>query len=430
MMNQFESYILNKILDDKEYAIRLIKEDIGIFSQTMMQVHFGLRTILEKNMPITFMSVIKESNLQKHHLEDIEKTPSIKITKEKAQLDDFDYCIFKIKEAKKIQEMKWIAEDILKNADRTTDTKDLIGKAMERIGSLSNMGAEIQTLDGNALMDEFDAFTNDIEERKVVPSIRCDLAELNRVTAGFQFGDLVLLKGFTAAGKTALALHLAKAFGITQKIETVYINMEMSNKQLAGRLISSISQSDDIYWHSLLDHETYKNQNLKSEIEESKQKVRNSKLRLININFPTVNQVESLIREYNVKYGTQVFFVDYLQRMQLPKNNKEESWRQLVDVAKYLKTLAKSLNVIIVALVQVRTDGTTAGASYVDWESDLAFWIRKPEEADLEGFVNDYKLAEITRVIEFTKQRMGAENIVVPINFYGRKLQFFNVSKI
>lgn len=45
--------------------------------------------------------------------------------------------------------MKWIAADILENADRTTDTKDLIGKAMERIGSLSNMGAEIQVKHGS-----------------------------------------------------------------------------------------------------------------------------------------------------------------------------------------------------------------------------------------------------------------------------------------
>ena len=65
---------------------------------------------------------------------------------------------------------------------------------------------------------------------------------LNNVTLGYKPGDLIILGAQTGHGKTAFALHTAKAVTIEHKANILYLNTEMSRVQIALRWGSILSQ--------------------------------------------------------------------------------------------------------------------------------------------------------------------------------------------
>lgn len=426
-MSKFEKYILNKITDnnDKSFAFRFLKEDCVIFCQELQLIYFAVKRLIDKDLPISVMTLTNEANLQKHNLDAIYDAPEIDIPCDKEERDDFEYCINRVKDDYRTFKIKQIAQEMLNKANKN-NISEVIDKSMFEIGKVANQNTETEYAHPQDFMDRMRQWVRDIQDGKVIPTIKTDLLSFNeKVGGGFQYSDFIILKGYTGSGKTALGLHFAEEFGINQNIETAYFNMEMKETQLFGRIMASKTKNPKIKWENILKQESYQDPDFCKELFETMDFYAGKKLRFIHKNFPTIEEIDSNIREFNARYGTKIFFIDYIQRLQLPANDKREDRKKLIDVSKRLKTLAKSLDIIIIALVQSTEEGKTAEASYIDWEADLAFWVRLPEMEEMADYINnDYRSADITRVIEFTKNRMASSREVIPINYFGEKFQF------
>jgi replicative DNA helicase len=77
-----------------------------------------------------------------------------------------------------------------------------------------------------------------------VTGVRTGYFDLDRMTAGFQPGDLIVLAARPSMGKTALALNIAEHVAVHEGLPVVVFSMEMGASQLALRLVGSLGRID------------------------------------------------------------------------------------------------------------------------------------------------------------------------------------------
>lgn len=185
------------------------------------------------------------------------------------------------------------------------------------------------------------------ERQEMVTGVATGFLELDRITAGLQPSDLIIVAGRPSMGKTAFALCLASHAAIKKKVPSAIFSLEMSKEQLAHRMLCMearidssklrggfLTQSD---WARLTD--------AAGVLSEAPIFVDDS---------PAMNILEMRAKARRMKkeYGLGLVVVDYLQLMRglVQADNRE---REISEISRSLKALAKELNIPIVALSQL-----------------------------------------------------------------------------
>lgn len=218
--------------------------------------------------------------------------------------------------------------------------------------------------------------------------------KLNKCTGGFERGDLVILSAASGVGKSAFAANIARDVGIIQKRPTLYLNSEMSDKQQALRyasLLSGVShkmirdglpddtegQGDADYW---------------GRVEQAAEKQVDG--RLYTLTIPDL-QIENAIAETSrikeridldneqreegkAAFPLSLVIVDYVGRMDTLSNRDRQEWQIMEQAARALKTMAQELNLVVVMVAQMSSNGETlAKASSMKNECDLWLNLRR-----------------------------------------------------
>ncbi len=180
-----------------------------------------------------------------------------------------------------------------------------------------------------------------------VTGVPTGFVDLDYRTAGLQPSDLVLLAARPSMGKTALALNIAEYVAFHENLCVAIFSLEMSKEQLVNRLLSLESRVDaqkmrtgnlqDSDWEKLI---------------EGAATVMHSKLIIDDTPAITVSQMRSKCRKYKQESDLKLIMVDYLQLMET--SGKEVSQQQKIsDISRSLKSLARELEVPVVALSQL-----------------------------------------------------------------------------
>src|SRR5213592_1974875 len=209
----------------------------------------------------------------------------------------------------------------LKRAEEFIRLKELIWPTMERI-------EQLHTTQG-ALTGVASGFT-----------------DLDRLTAGFQRGDLIIIAARPSMGKTALALNVVQHAAIEHNVPVAIFSLEMSKEQLVQRLLCS---------EGLVDA----------------QRLRRGQLR--DDDYPKLARLamRSKARRLKAEHDIGMVVVDYLQMMQGPTDS-ESRQQEISFISRSLKALAKELDVPVLALSQLSRAPEQRGGEH-----------RRPQLSDL-----------------------------------------------
>ncbi len=199
-----------------------------------------------------------------------------------------------------------------------------------------------------------------------VTGVPSGFVDLDRLTAGFQKGDLVIIAARPSMGKTALVLNIVQHAAIEHSVGVAIFSIEMSKDQLVQRLLCS---------EGLVDA----------------QRLRRGQLR--DDDFPKLARAAGLLgtapvwiddtaglsplamrskaRRLKVEHDIGMVVVDYLQLMQGP-SDAENRQQEISYISRSLKALAKELNVPVVALSQLSRAPEQRGGDH-----------RRPQLSDL-----------------------------------------------
>nr|WP_242848891.1 replicative DNA helicase [Syntrophomonas palmitatica] len=234
---------------------------------------------------------------------------------------------------------------------------------------------------------------------------------LDHITLGYKPGDLIILGAQTGHGKTAFALHTARAVAVESNKNILYLNTEMSRQQIALRWGSILSS---------IEHERIR----KGEINESELSlILNAYSRLSDSGFYsypcpnlTPEKTVSIARKFKVQKNIEMMIIDYVGRMEKIDPRLPE-WQMLENIVKTQKMLAQNLQIAVMVLVQLNADGTLQGARRMKNECDLMLKMtpipREDHEEDPE--LKKYRNANYYLMIE--KNRDGISGVRIPIVF-------------
>ncbi|MEK7613873.1 MAG: replicative DNA helicase [Patescibacteria group bacterium] len=314
--------------------------------------------------------------------------------------------------------------DESQNIEQLLDTAD---KRMSEVTSSPTMRKFVPMKDmlGEA-WDRFETLHSGDHALRGVPT---GFPGLDAILAGFQPSDLIILAARPSMGKTALALDIARQTAINYQTPVGIFSLEMSSQQLVDRMLAAEAKV------SAWDLRTGK---IKSD--EDFQKVRTameklSKAPIYIDDQPATNAVtmRSVARRLKREHGIGLLVVDYLQLMAPTATRASDSMvQQVTEISRSLKTLARELEVPVLALSQLsRAVETRRGkprlsdlrdSGAIEQDADVVMFIHREDRMNSE--VEQNNIAEI--LIE--KHRNGAVG-KIDLYFDEKRTTFLSIDK-
>lgn len=197
----------------------------------------------------------------------------------------------------------------------------------------------------------------------LVTGLSTGFADLDKMTAGLNPAEMIVIAGRPSAGKTSLAMNIAEHVCIDQKIPVGVFSLEMTAESLILRMLCSRSRVNlrNIREGFLAERDLPK-------LTGAAGKLSNAPLHIDETSGLTILQLRAKARRMVQQYGIKLLVIDYLQLMR-SANPKAKKLEVVAEVSNGIKSLAKELKLPIIAL--------SAMSRLFDREK------RKPQMADL-----------------------------------------------
>lgn len=239
-----------------------------------------------------------------------------------------------------------------------------------------------------------------------ITGVSTSFSELDHLTSGFQPGELSIIAARPSMGKTAFSLNIALNASLDHK-KVAFFSVEMAKEQILMRLLSltgkvplsnlRTGQMTAQDWDNLVS---------------AGAKLNDVTFFLDDSSFLSPFEIRSRARKLKSQNGLDLLFVDYLQLMNL-KETTESREREVSEISRLLKSLAKELQIPIVALSQLNR-GVEGRVNRRPQLSDLRESGSIEQDADVimmlyrDDYYND-NTAEQTGLAEvrLSKQRNG-----------------------
>lgn len=260
---------------------------------------------------------------------------------------------------------------------KDSEAEDILNKASEEFSTLSIIAAnediqepgELADLGYNAVVEKMERYRKEKDANPygalVLDGTPTGIEKLDQITLGYKPGDLIILGAQTGHGKTAFALNTALATSVEDKKACLYINTEMSKKQIAlrwGCILSGIDH-DKMRNGAITDEEL-------GQITDAYGKLTESGFYAAHIPNLTPAKLTSIARKAKIRKDIQLIIIDYIGRMDT-LDPKLQEYQVLYNIIKTQKQLAQNLDCAVMCLVQLNEDGSIQGAKKIKNECDL-----------------------------------------------------------
>jgi replicative DNA helicase len=183
-----------------------------------------------------------------------------------------------------------------------------------------------------------------------VTGVRTGFYDLDRMTAGLQKGDLIVLAARPSMGKTAFALNIAEHVAVHEGLPVLVFSMEMGASQLALRLVGSLGRIDQQHLRTgkLAGDEW-------SRLTEAVDRLKASRVFIDETAGLTAAELRARARRMARQFGGTLglIVVDYLQLMSGSSGSDENRATEIGEISRGLKALAKELQCPLIALSQL-----------------------------------------------------------------------------
>lgn len=274
------------------------------------------------------------------------------------------------------------AEIAEKSYNDTIDVFDLLDTAESKLFEVTQRNLKKGSEVAEGLVKQAIKKIEDFAHRSGMSGVPSGFSRLDEITSGWQDSDLVIIAARPGMGKTAFVMSMAKNMSIGFDIPVAIFSLEMSSVQLITRMISSETgiSSEKLRKGSLEPHEW----------ELLNVKVKNlSKAPIFIDDTPSLSifdlraKARRLVSQHNIK----ILVIDYLQLMTTGSSANGNREQEISTISRNLKSLAKELDIPILALSQLSRAVETRGGSKRPLLSDLRDSGAIEQDADIVSFI-------------------------------------------
>jgi replicative DNA helicase len=319
-----------------------------------------------------------------------------------------------------------------------TNVGALVDDVARRALAISTAGQDRSVAHIADILEPFLLHLEDLSRRPTggLTGVPSGFPSLDRVTAGWQRSDLIILAARPAMGKTAFALNLLANAARDRRTPTagVIFSLEMAAQQLVGRIWSAHAQvPGDLLRTGRLGHGEW------SRLQTALVELGTSPIFVDDTPQISVPEVLRKCRQLKAEHDIGLVMVDYLQLMRGTSGGRNSSREQeIAEISRGLKALAKELAVPVIALSQLNrgvesrkdkrpmlSDLRESGA--IEQDADIVMFLHRDDyyRDDEKGDGAQARPANAlspTEVI-IAKHRAGATD-TVNLLFEGRYMRF------
>ena len=395
---ELEEAILGAIMLEKsafDTVIEILKPEC-FYVEVHQRIYKAMQSLAIKSLPIDLLTVVEELKF----IGDLEFVGGpyfvSKLTNSVVSSANIDaHC--RIVLQKFIQrELIRISGEIIGDAyEDSTDVFDMLDEAETKLFGITNnhLRKNFDSIDAVLVktIQRIEDMRNRDDDISGVPT---GFASMDRITYGWQPTDLIILAARPSVGKTAFALNLARnaAMNPTKPTAVGFFSLEMSSGQLVQRILSAESEImlEKISRGKLEEHE------MKQLYKKGIEKLSKAPIYIDDSAALNIFELRAKCRRLKNKHNIGLIIIDYLQLMSGSADRNSNREQEISRISRDLKSLAKELQVPIIALSQLsrevekRKEGNKmpqlsdlreSGA--IEQDADMVMFLYRPEYYDI-----------------------------------------------
>lgn len=281
------------------------------------------------------------------------------------------------------------------------------------------------------LADAFDRIEELHKNKGALRGLKTGFRDLDKKTAGFQKGDLVIIGARPAMGKTTFAQNLAYNIASINKKGVLFFSMEMAANEIIDRMISDVSGVDN--WKmrtgNLSDEEFQRIGDALGEMDEIP-------IYIDDTSSMTIVELRNKARRAMHDHDIGIAIVDYLQLIQGSDRYKGNRVQEVTEISRGLKILARELEIPVIALAQLSRNVTGRDdprpvlsdlreSGSIEQDADLVMFLHRPDYYKQND--DNYEETHITELL-VAKHRHGAVG-KIELYFHPELLRFMSLDK-
>ena len=255
-----------------------------------------------------------------------------------------------VKEKAELRNLINVATEIAGKAYEDSDeVENIMDEAEKKILAVASRqgGGAFESMK-NIVMRTFERINILYESKGGLTGISSGFKDLDKLTAGLQKSDLILVAARPSMGKTAFTLNIASYVGLHGG-SVAFFSLEMSKEQLMQRMLCSeggidasrlrTGQLDEVEWNKLVG---------------VADRMSRAPIYIDDTAGITVMELRSKARRLKAEHGLDLIIIDYLQLMQgRASKNSDNRQQEISEISRSLKALARELDVPVLALSQL-----------------------------------------------------------------------------
>ena len=393
-----EEAILGAIMLEKsafDVVIEILKPEC-FYIEAHQKIYKAMQNLQIKNLPIDLLTVVEELKFNEE-LEFVGGAYAI------TKLTNVVVSSANIEAHSRIVLQKFIQRELIRISgeiigeayEESADVFDLLDEAESKLFKITNNHLRKNFDDiGNILIktiNRIDEMRNRQDEMTGVPT---GFPSLDRLTYGWQPTDLIILAARPSVGKTAFALNLARTAALhpTKPTAVGFFSLEMSSSQLVQRILSAESE----IWLEKIARGKLEEHEMKQLYKKGIEKLSKAPIFIDDSAALNIFELRAKCRRLKSKHNIGIIIIDYLQLMSGSADRNSNREQEISKISRDLKSLAKELQVPIIALSQLsrevekRKEGNKipqlsdlreSGA--IEQDADMVMFLYRPDYYDV-----------------------------------------------
>ena len=427
-----EQAVLGSLMLRKE-AMHEVEDMISsdsFYVEKNKMVFRAMQDLSASNEPIDMLSLstkLSEQKLldavggNKYLAEIVSVVPSTQNVKHYAEIVQKKYVLRSLIEA-----ADFVSELAFEEGDDKMD--DILDLAEKRIFSVVSTPKNQKFVNlKDALPEAYERLEKLHENRGMLRGLATGFKDLDNILSGLQKSDLVILAARPSMGKTTLALDIARMSGVLHGKSVLIFSLEMSSQQLVDRMLSAESRVNA--WN--LRTGRLSSDREFSQLRDSLDKLAKAQIFIDDQPGNSIVRMKALARRLKAEKGLDLVVVDYLQLMTTSKNY-DSMVNQVTEISRSLKSLAKELDVPVLALSQLSRAVESRGgkprlsdlrdSGSIEQDADVVMFLHSEDKGK-----DDTEKTNITEIL-IEKHRNGPTG-KVELYFDLKTTTFLNLEK-
>lgn len=411
---EIEEAVLGAMLIEREaatIALQLLRPD-NFYKPANRHVFETLFDLYERGNPLDILTV--ESELRDKNLLDVVGGSGYlaDLTRSVSSAANIDYHAQIISEKAIKRNLILNCNEIIKAAyDTTTDANDVLDSAEQRIFEIANTKSRSNALAiGDILKDTLGHLEELRGKPEGVTGVPAGL-DVDNFTSGWQNGDLIIIAARPSMGKTAFTLTAARNAALhpdeNLQANVAIFSLEMSAQQLVQRFLTMEAR---------IDAQAARTGRVKDEdfkrLIDAASRLFTAKIFIDDTPSLSIMELRTKCRRLKSEHDIGLVVVDYLQLMTANSRDIGSREQEIATISRSLKSLAKELNVPVIALSQLSRQVEQRGGDKRPQLSDLRESGSIEQDADVVCFLYRPEYYGITTTPEGESTNGLAELII------------------